>query len=77
MMHKPAVLERYYLDCRCMLLELAATMDRYDRAPAASSDSNADARLALLRQATEILIEPAAQPDRTQRILQLMSDPIE
>jgi hypothetical protein len=77
MMHKQAVLERYYLDCRCMLLELAATMDRYDRAPATPGDSNTDARLTFLRQATQILIEPAALPNRSQRILQLMSDPVE
>ena len=32
-MLKPSqVLDNYYLDTRCMLIEIAATLDRYDRA---------------------------------------------
>jgi len=78
MMNPTLVLERYYLDCRCMLLELAATLDRYDRAPSPSGDGKVpDERLLLLRQAIQILSDPRAQPDRVERILHLMSDPVD
>lgn len=77
MMNQNRVLERYYSDCRCMVLELAATLDRYDRAPTAPSEGKtADERLLLLRQAIQVLADPNAQPDRAQRILQLLSDPV-
>jgi len=77
MMNQNAVLERYYLDCRCMLLELAATLDRHNRAPSEPSGAaGADARLLLLQQAIEILADPSTQADRAERILQLMSDPV-
>ena len=77
MMNRNAVLESYYPDCRCMLLELAATLDRHDRAPAASSGAKAaDEQLLLLQQVIQALAKPSAQPDRTSRILQLLSDPV-
>jgi len=77
MMNRNVVLEQYYLDCRCMLLELAATLDRHDRAPTAPSEvKTADERLLLLRQAIQVLADPSAQPDRAQRILQLLSEPV-
>ncbi len=77
MTDRSAVLDHYYLDCRCMVLELAAALDRHDRAPAAPSGAqHADDRLALLHQAIQILAVPSAQPDRAARILQLLSDPV-
>lgn len=77
MMNRNAVLERYYLDCRSMLIELAATLDRHDRAPCVSQNINhLDERLLLLRQAIQILADPSTQPDRARRILQLLSDPV-
>ena len=77
MMDRNVVMERYYLNCRCMLLELAATLDRHDRAPSASSGAGAaDPRLSLLQQTIQIVADPSARPDRVQRILQLLSDPI-
>jgi hypothetical protein len=78
MMHKDVVLDRYYLDCRCMLLELAATLDRYDRAPAAPGGTRAgDERLTLLQKVVRIVADPSTQPDRARRILQLLSDPVD
>lgn len=59
MMNRNVVLERYYLDCRCMLLELAATFDRHDRAsPPPSGAQAADERLLQLQQAIQILADP-------------------
>lgn len=77
MTNKNAVMERYFLDCRCMLLELAATLDRHDRAPAPSEGAQAaDARLLLFQRSIEILAHPSARPDRTARILELLSRPV-
>lgn len=74
MTSKNAVIERYYLDCRCMLLELAATLDRHDRAPGPPENpQTADPRLLLLQRSMEILAHPSARPDRTARILELLS----
>jgi hypothetical protein len=78
MMNRTVVLDRYYLDCRCMLLELAATLDRHHRAPSEPSGAAAaDARLLLLQQAVQILADPSAHADRAERILQLMSEPVD
>ena len=77
MMDQNAVLDRYYLDCRCMLLELAATLDRLDRAPPATKETKATAqRLLQLQQAIQIVADSRSGPDRAARILQLLSDPI-
>ena len=76
-MNKKDVLDRYYLDCRCMLLELAATLDRYDRTPVPPGDGRpADERLLRIGQAIAVLAQPSAEPNRTERILHLLSDPV-
>jgi len=77
MMNRNTVLERYFLDCRCMLLELAATLDRYDRAPLEPSGAAAAGeRLKLLHQAIQILAVPCDRPDRAERVQHLLSDPV-
>ncbi len=74
-MDKKVVLDRYYLDCRSMLLEIAATLDRYDRAPLPRGESKpVDKRLMQLGQAIAVLAQSSAQPDRTERILNLLSE---
>ena len=76
MLDKNMVLERYYLDCRCMLLELGATFDRLDRAAAApNADIAVDWRLLRLRQALAILAKPGHQPNRVEDMLRLLSEP--
>ncbi len=76
MMNRTMVMDRYYLDCRCMILELAATLDRYDRAAGASDAGQvADERLVLLRQAIGVLADSKAQSDRSERILRMLSEP--
>lgn len=69
------VLDREYLEARCSLVELAATLDRIDRASdeEGSSEFN-DSRLDLLKQAIELLTEKSHLPNRSERMLLLFSD---
>ncbi len=65
------VLDRDFLDSRSRLLDLAAALDRLDRAPGRSGDHPPDRRLAQLRQAVEALMEPG--PGRVETIQRLFS----
>lgn len=69
------VLDRDFLEARCKVLELAATLDRIDRAPAHQGDGP-DARLGQLRRAIEALAEPGpGRAETIQRIFSLEYDP--
>ena len=70
------VLETYFLDTRCMLLEIAATLDRLDRAAAAGLGELPEAapRLQKIRQSLALLAETETTPDRAERLLNLFSD---
>ena len=74
MLTSEQVLDAYFLDNRCMLLEIAATLDRYDRAGGRSAD---DPRLENLYKALSILVDRGATPDRTERLQVLFSDPVD
>ncbi len=65
------VLGRDFLETRGRILDLAAAMDRLDRAAAHPGESP-DRRLAQLRQAIEALLEPG--PGRAETIQRLFSD---
>jgi hypothetical protein len=71
------VLDLYFLDARCMLLEIAAVLDRYDRA--AENPQNAMPigvdRLDRIYQALTLLAEREAPANRSERLLNLFSDP--
>ena len=78
MLSAQGVLDEYFLDTRCMLLEIAATLDRYDVAVERDgSGGAADPRLAGIRQALEMLGGRAAQTDRAEKLLRLFSDPVD
>ena len=64
------VLEREFLQARCRILDLAATLDRIDRAPERPGHTP-DRRLAQLRQAIEALLEPG--PGRAETVQMLFS----
>lgn len=64
------VLNRDFLDTRSRILEVAAALDRLDRAPGRAGDPP-DRRLAQLRQAIEALLEPG--PGRAETIQRLFS----
>jgi hypothetical protein len=65
------LLDLYYLDLRCHLLEVAAGFDRIERASGGAA-ALADPRAARLRASLDILASPA--PDRAERFLNLFSE---
>jgi hypothetical protein len=70
------VLNRDFLETRSKILELAAALDRLDRAPANAHDHPPDRRLAQLRQAIEALLEPGpGRAETVQRLFSLEYDP--
>ncbi len=71
---KAEVLNRDFLETRSRVLDLAAALDRLDRAPRAGTESP-DSRLAQLRQAIEALLEPEhGRAETVQRIFSLEYD---
>jgi hypothetical protein len=68
------VLDHYYLDTRCMLIEIAATLDRYDRAAQLEGATAADDRLDQIYQALTLLADRESADDRSERLLNLFSD---
>jgi hypothetical protein len=69
------VLDHDFFEARCKILEIAATLDRIDRAPARHGE-HPDARLSQLRQALEALVEPGpGRAETIQRIFSLEFDP--
>ncbi len=67
----PQVLERHFLEIRCGLLDLAAALDRIERADAFDA-TRPDPRLAKIRRAIELLQGDGA--DRAEQIQMLFSD---
>ena len=68
----PASLDREFLGIRCRLIELAATLDRIDRA---TDSAASDPRLAQIRRSLEILV--AGAPNRAEQVQMLFSLPYE
>jgi hypothetical protein len=64
-------LDRHYLDVRARILDIAATLDRIDRAEPDAGASTPDPRLVQLRRGLEILLQD--QPDRASQVQQLFS----
>jgi hypothetical protein len=59
------VLDRDFLEARCKILEIAAILDRIERAPARHRE-HPDSRMGNLRQALEATLEPG--PGRAETI---------
>jgi hypothetical protein len=73
-MTKQEVIETYFMEHRAKLLDLAAFLDRFDRAQdVAGVDS--EFRIAAFRSALEILSD--GNENRVQRLLDHFSDPTE
>ena len=67
-MTRAQVLDLYFMDARCKLIELAAFLDRVDRA-----EGEDDFRLEALREAMKSL--SLNQPARAKSVLMALSDP--
>jgi hypothetical protein len=68
----PEVLNREFLEIRARLLQIAAALDRLDRADGSVAD---DERLRKIRQSLDILSDPAA--DRAEKVQLVFSRPYE
>jgi len=67
---RPQAIDRYFLEHRAKVLDIAAYLDRLERCGGSGEE---DAREAALRDAIAILID--GKPDRARRVLELLSDP--
>jgi len=67
-MTRQKVLDLYFMDARCKLIELAAFLDRVDRA-----EDEADFRLKAFRNALKELGK--SKPQRARQVLLAFSDP--
>lgn len=76
LMSPKKVLDEYGLEVRCKLLEIAAVLDRYDRACAADPNSapEDDLRLRRFRESLKILNDPQATANRAEQIALVFSE---
>jgi hypothetical protein len=68
------VLDNYYLDTRCQLIEIASMLDRYDRAAQREGSSDQDDRMDQIYQALTLLAQRESGPNRGEQLLNLFSD---
>ncbi len=69
------VLDKYYLEVRCMLIEIGATLDRHDRAlEERAGGGDKHKRLDKVYEALTLLSRPSNTPDRSERLLNMFSD---
>ena len=73
-MPREAVVDRYFLEHRAKLLDVAAFLDRIDRS-AAPADADEDFRVEAMQRAIALLIDEKGE--RARRVLELFSDPSE
>ena len=66
---KRAVADRYFLEHRAKAIDLAAFLDRFDRAQGEGAD---DFRVRALEGCCRVLVD--GKPERARRILELLSD---
>lgn len=76
-MPRDAVVDTYFMEHRAKLIDIAAFLDRIDRASDSNPDNNInsdeDFRLKAMREAISVLID--GKGERAKRILDLLSDP--
>ena len=73
-MPRDKVVDRYFLEHRAKLLDVAAFLDRVDRSDA-PADADDDFRVEALQRAIALLIDEKGE--RAKRVLELFSDPTE
>lgn len=67
------IVNRYFLENRAKVIDIAAFLDRIDRAGNGEDVAADDFRVQSLRAAIELLLD--GRSDRARRVLDLMSDP--
>ncbi len=77
MLTAPQVLDAYYLEVRSMILEIAATLDRYDAARRRDNGQAVppDLRLERIYESLGLLADRTAASNRAERLLGMFSDP--
>ncbi len=70
-MSRAEVVDRYFLEHRAKLIDVAAFLDRLDRTREAGAPD--DYRVAALRKALGVVA--GSGPERARRVLELLSDP--
>ena len=73
-MPREKVVDRYFMEHRAKLLDVAAFLDRLDRSEA-PADADDDFRVEALQRAIALLIDEKGE--RAKRVLELFSDPTE
>ena len=69
------VIDTYYLEARCMILEIAAVFDRYDASVEREGTPAEDARkLQCLREAMQLTADPDEHNNRAEKLLQLFAN---
>ncbi len=71
-MPRDAVVDRYFMEHRAKLLDVAAFLDRIDRSET-PADADGDFRVEAMQRAIQLLIDEKG--DRAKRVLELFSDP--
>ena len=69
-MTREQVVNRYFLEMRCKVLEVAASLDRLDRAEPAGN-GRTDPRIEKLEQAVRVLLEDG--PGRAEKVQMIFS----
>ena len=67
------IVARYFLEHRAKLIDIAAFLDRVERAPDGASVTAHDFRMRSLRSGINLLLD--GEPERARRVLDLLSDP--
>ena len=67
---RSAIVDLYFMEHRAKLIDIAAFLDRFDRAPAVGDET--DFRVEAFRRALAILSDGG--PERARRILEILSD---
>ena len=75
-MPRDKVVDRYFMEHRAKLLDVAAFLDRIDRsAPGSDNPTDEDFRVEVMQRAIALLIDEKGE--RAKRVLELFSDPTE
>ena len=72
-MDRAAVIDRYFLEHRAKLIDLAAFLDRVDRAAGEGGEGHEDFRIEAFRAAVREILQPG--PGRARRVQEIFSDP--